>query len=275
MTDSKNINLDYDRPIQIAEGVYWVGFYDREAKLHCNPYLIIEGDEAVLIDSGSRPDFSTVMMKVLQTGVDPHQIKALIYHHPDPDLCGNIPNFEDLIDRDDLILISDKQNIPFIRHYNVASSMISLEESGHSFEFSSGRKLEFYNTPYAHSSGAFITFDTKTKTLFTSDILGSFAKEWELYLSLDESCAECNEYKNCVNNREYCPLPDILSFHEYVMTSSAALRNAIDIIRKTEFEILAPQHGSVVNTAFESSVLLDKLRALDSVGIDRILQRCE
>jgi len=71
--------LNYDEPIEIAEGIYWVGFVDREANLHCNPYLIIEGDEAVLIDAGSRDDFSTVMMKVLKTGIDPNQICRLIY----------------------------------------------------------------------------------------------------------------------------------------------------------------------------------------------------
>ena len=51
-----NLNLNYDRVIQIAEGTYWIGFCDIEAGLHCNPYLIIDGEEAVVIDGGSRPD---------------------------------------------------------------------------------------------------------------------------------------------------------------------------------------------------------------------------
>ncbi len=37
----KNNLKEYDRPIQIAEGIYWVGFYDESTNLHCNPYLIV------------------------------------------------------------------------------------------------------------------------------------------------------------------------------------------------------------------------------------------
>jgi hypothetical protein len=50
-------------PVSIAEGIYWVGYSDKNRGLHCNPYLIIEGDEAVLIDGGNRDDFSTVRHK--------------------------------------------------------------------------------------------------------------------------------------------------------------------------------------------------------------------
>ena len=41
--------VEYDNPIEIADGVYWVGFWDEHSRLHCNPYLIIDGQEAVLI----------------------------------------------------------------------------------------------------------------------------------------------------------------------------------------------------------------------------------
>lgn len=61
-------------PVDIAEGVYWVGYSDENRGLHCNPYLIIEGDEAALIDGGNRDDFSTVMLKILRTGIEPSQI---------------------------------------------------------------------------------------------------------------------------------------------------------------------------------------------------------
>lgn len=89
-------------PVQIAEGIYWVGYADEHRGLHCNPYLIIEGDEAVLIDGGSRDDFSNVMLKILRTGLTPSQIKVLIYQHYDPDLCGSLPQFESIINNDAL-----------------------------------------------------------------------------------------------------------------------------------------------------------------------------
>jgi serine phosphatase RsbU (regulator of sigma subunit) len=37
----KSKNIDYENPIEIADGIYWVGVYDQQSGLHCNPYLII------------------------------------------------------------------------------------------------------------------------------------------------------------------------------------------------------------------------------------------
>ena len=45
---------------KIAEGIYWVGGIGQDGGLHCNPYLIIDGEEAVLIDPGSVLDFDYV-----------------------------------------------------------------------------------------------------------------------------------------------------------------------------------------------------------------------
>ena len=65
MIDTEPTNTEYERAIEIADGVYWIGFNDPQSGLHCNPYLVIDNHEAVVIDGGSRPDFATVMMKIL------------------------------------------------------------------------------------------------------------------------------------------------------------------------------------------------------------------
>jgi flavorubredoxin len=84
-----------------------VGFYDGQSGLHCNPFLIINGSR--------RPDFPTVMMKILQTGISPEQILALVYQHYNPDLCGSLPSFEDIIGRKNLRVISAAASNMFIR----------------------------------------------------------------------------------------------------------------------------------------------------------------
>jgi flavorubredoxin len=129
--------VDYERAVEIAKGVFWVGFYDSHFGLHCNPYLIVDRDEAVVIDGGSRPDFPTVMMKILQAGILPSQIRALVYQHYDPDLCGSVPNFEDIIGREDLKIISAAANNMFIRHYAAMAKLLALENIGSQFVFSS------------------------------------------------------------------------------------------------------------------------------------------
>lgn len=268
----KNNSLDYERPVEIADGVFWVGFFDTKSGLHCNPYLIVDGDEAVVIDGGSRPDFPTVMMKILQTGFSPHNIKALIYQHYDPDLCGSIPNFEDMIKRDDLQLISAKENFMFIRHYAVQSHLYSIRENNYKYSFSSGRTLTFIPTPYSHSPGSFTTFDPVSKILFSSDLFGSYAKEWDLFLALEEHCLECINVEKCPNNFDICPIKDIEAFHKSIMPSEKALKYALNILLNAPFEIIAPQHGSILAEDKTINFITRRLASLQGIGIDGIIE---
>ncbi|MBF0329124.1 MAG: MBL fold metallo-hydrolase [Nitrospirae bacterium] len=272
MNDIANLNLDYNRPVKIAEGVYWVGFFDKESGLHCNPYLIVDGDEAMVIDGGSRPDFPTVMMKILQTGLNPDSIKALIYQHYDPDLCGSLSNFEDIIGSKELKIISEKTNNVFIRHYYVTSDMMSIDEMGYSYKFSSGRTLRFIKTPYAHSTGSFVTLDEQTGVLFSSDLFGSYSRQWELFLKLEEDCRTCTDYKTCSKGKSDCPIHDILNFHQKLMPSGLILRYAIERIAENKFTLVAPQHGSIISRKEDILLICEKLLNLEAVGIDSIIE---
>lgn len=264
----RNLNLNYERPIKIADDIYWIGYWDIGTGLHCNPYMIVDNDETVIIDSGSRPDFPTVMMKVLQTGIKPSSIKALIYHHYDPDLCGNIPDFEDIIDNPDLKIISAKPNHMFIKHYAVVSRVYSLEEINHQYEFKSGRKLKFITTPFAHSPGSTVTYDEKSGVLFTSDLFGSYSIDWDLFLALREDCYTCSDYNNCPNGEINCPLPGIIDFHKNTMPCKKTLKKAMDKIKIIPIKTLAPQHGSVVSDEKDIRHLINVLYNLENVGID-------
>ena len=272
MLNIDNTNIDYENPVEIAEGIYWVGFYDVKSGLHCNPYLIIDNEEALVIDGGSRPDFATVMMKILQTGIEPHQINALLYSHYDPDLCGSIPNFEDIIERSSLKIISDESSLEFIRHYSVSSKMISIEDVDYHYKFSSGRTLEFINTPYSHSSGSFVTFDQKSGLLFTSDIFGSYSTEWELFFKLRPQCVDCVNLNKCPENRDHCPINDVLNFHRIIMTSRKALKYALKKILEIPFTALAPQHGSIITDRNIMRYIFEQLISQKDIGIDRIFE---
>ena len=281
--DILNKNLDYERPIKLADDVYWVGYTDVKAGFHCNPYLLVDGDEAVLIDGGSRPDFSTVMMKVMETGVEPKSISTLIYHHYDPDLCGNIPNLEDLIGRKDLRIISHRENNIFIRHYAVKSRLECVQTLDYRLVLKSGRELKFIMTPYSHSAGSFVTYDNKTGILFSSDLFGSYeaGDEWNLFKILKEPCRGCDNKEAfavaahekfiCKKIDSVCPLPGIFNFHRRVMTSNTALRHSLTQMLKTSPAIVAPQHGSVIPEKKDIDYISSKLSLMGDIGIDGIL----
>jgi len=272
MRNINSTNIDYEAPVEIEEGIYWVGFHDEHSGLHCNPYLIIDDEEALVIDGGSRPDFATVMMKILQTGMDPNQIKALLYQHYDPDLCGSIPNFEDIIENSSLKIISDQSSLMFIRHYSVSSLMVSIEDLNYHYKFSSGRTLQFIKTPYSHSAGSFVTFDQKSGIIFTSDIFGSYGTEWELFLKLRPQCIDCVNLSECPEDRENCPINDILNFHKIIMPSRKALKYALKKILEVPFTKIAPQHGSIITDRNIMRYVFELLISQKEVGIDRIIE---
>lgn len=263
-----NNNLDYSQPIEIADGIFWIGYADDNGGLHCNPYIIIEGDEAVLIDAGSRNDFSTVMMKILQTGVNPNHINRLIYQHYDPDLCGSVPHFEAMIENKDLKILSHRENNIFIRYYSSTRPKVCIETIDFTYTFKTGRKLSFIKTPYAHSPGSFITYDHQTKTLFSSDIFGSYNHIWELYLEMYDHCKECVTFTDCPVEGRVCPYIGIDNFHKRIMTSNKALEYALDKIEALDLEIIAPQHGSILVRGHEIKLIINRLRQLKDIGID-------
>ncbi|MFN3077157.1 MAG: MBL fold metallo-hydrolase [Alphaproteobacteria bacterium] len=274
-----NQNIDVSRPVKLADGVFWVGFADELGRLQCNPYLIVDGDEAILIDGGSRPDFSTVMRKVLQTGVAPGQISHLIYHHYDPDLCGSIPNLESLIASPSLKIISHAANNPFIRHYSVRSELLCIEKIGGSLTLRSGRRLSFHRTPYAHSAGSFITHDETSGILFTSDLFGSLPdlSRWALFAEFNGKCLHCGaEWPEppespCRETGTPCPWSGFHQFHRLVMPSNRALRHAMDVIKAVGALMIAPQHGSILYRAEDIEAAITQLQGMDGIGIDGIV----
>lgn len=263
-------NEQYGRPVPLAEGVYWVGFHEEETNFHSNPYLLVEGDQAVLIDGGSRPDFAVVMMKILQSGLLPSQIRALVYQHCDPDLCGSISNMVDMIDSPSLKILCHSSDKIFIKYYLEKEAhrlLETIDRGDRSYGFH-GRTLLFRETPYSHNAGSFVTYDCKTKTLFSSDLFGSLSSHWDFFTILGEDCYACTEYARCPQGRPYCPLPDIFAFHRKVMPAGKALRHAMSVIRGLDIERIAPQHGSVIPRKRDIAFLIEKLAALDGVGID-------
>jgi len=263
-----NVESLYDNFIEIAEGIYWVGFADEKAGFHCNPYLIVDGDEAVLIDSGGRNDFSTVMLKIMRTGTNPKNIKRLIYQHYDPDLCGNIPHMEAMIANEDLKLISHRENNVFINYYSVKSPMQCINDIDLCFEFASGRRLEFIPTPYCHAPGSFMTYDTKSKVLFSSDIFGAYDSNWTFYTHIDKKCYDCATAVGCEFSDTECQITGLLDFHRHIMPSINALKHALDCIEAHDISLIAPQHGSVLNSEISRDVAIHRLKSLDNVGFD-------
>src|SRR6185369_6531347 len=271
--------LNYDRPVKLAEDIYWVGFVDETRGLCCNPYLIVDGDEGVLIDGGSRPEFSIVAMKILQTALLPNQISTLIYQHYDPDLCGSVANLESLIDRPDLRVVSKRENNVFIRYYGPRSKLLCIDQMDRRLVLKSGRTLRFIHTPYAHAPGAFMTLDEKSGILFTSDLFGGFDadKERRLFRELPAQCLACttsplpSPHQPCDTTGGLCGLSAVMEFHRVEMSSNRALRHACKKILTSGARMVAPQHGSIWPRKKDIEHIAARLMTLQYAGIDGVV----
>lgn len=271
MKSLDGVESRYDHPIKIGEDVFWVGAFDMTSKTHFNAYLIIDENEAVLIDGGSRSGFALVIMKILKSGIVPANIIALIFQNYNSSCTGSVFHLQKIIDRKDMVIISDHNIHMFMKHDCNPDPLISLESINFEFHFSSGRCLTFVKIPFAHSSGSFATFDCKSNILFTGDLFGSYTSPWDLFLKLIPECHACVDQTECPKGRNYCPVADMAEFHRHFMASERALKYALDRIASLPFTCIAPQHGSIIRNPEDIVFTCELLSTLKSVGIDGII----
>ncbi len=244
--------MNYSNAIKIDEDIYWIGWYRKEAPLRSNAYLIKDesddGVEVILIDPGSITDFPTVLRKITQV-CDLKDIKYIILHHQDPDICASVPKIEEIVEGlgGKLKIITHSRTWFLVPFYGIKSEYYLIDFNNWKLELRSGRILRFIFTPYLHFPGAFVTYDVKTKTLFSSDLFGGITYEFSLY---------ANEwYKEAVK-----------AFHENYMSHEEHLRNAMEKLEKLHkkcgIKRICPQHGSIIEG---SDKVLEYIRLLKDI----------
>ena len=220
----------HDAPLEIAAGVYWVGAGapHQKTQLNCNPYLIMDHGEAVLIDPGSPLDFEQVWENVSKL-VSIDKVRYIVLQHQDPDFCASTPLFEQHGFQGQIATHWRAANL--IKFYGVKSPFYLVDEQDWQLKFGNERVLTFIATPYLHFSGAIVTYDSQTEVLFSSDLFGAFSGQASLFA--DEWTQ--NGYMEAM-----------LSFHENYMPSNKNLRPVMEKFSKMSISLIAPQHGSII-----------------------------
>ncbi len=233
--------MDFTKPIEIADNIYWVGKYLENDPFQCHPYFIDNGDASVLVDPGSMLEFDAVVEKV-ESLSSMKAVKYIILHHQDPDLAAAVPAMEKLIGRDDLRVVTHSRMVPLVKHYLIASDYYEIDKEGHILR-DGALELRFVTTPYCHSPGAFVTYEPRTKTLFSGDIFGGIEASWEFYAG-DDYFEKAKQF-----HAEYMPSRDIFNY-------------TLSKIEKLDMERIAPQHGSIVRKP-QIAPLIEKMKALE------------
>jgi len=229
--------MDFTKAVSIADKIYWVGMQLENDPFQCLPYFIENGDESILIDPGSMLEFEAVIEKVSQI-TDLKNIKYIILHHQDPDLCAAVPEIEKRINRDDLEIITHSRMTVLIKHYQVTSKYYEIDKNDLKISFKSGLELQFLTTPYCHSPGAFVTYEPKSKVLFSSDIFGGLEESWEFYAKDDY-------------------FEQAKAFHSAYMPSKDIFNYALRKIEQLDINLIAPQHGSIIERKYVYNLIED------------------
>jgi flavorubredoxin len=216
----------YENDVLVRDNCFWVGFYDEEAKLHCNPYLCKIGNDTILIDPGSIPHFPIVMRKVIDL-VNPASITAIVASHQDPDVCGNLAVVEDVIDNPDLVILAHTRSIRLLRHYGLKSKLYPVDQHDSKYGLQDGTELEFIATPHLHAPGAIMTYYRPWKALFSSDIFGGISNNWTLFAQ--------DGYQEAMQD-----------FHREYIPGGTRLTACMESLASFPIDYILPQHGSIL-----------------------------
>jgi diguanylate cyclase (GGDEF)-like protein len=235
--------MDYSKPIEIAENIFWVGYVIPNDPFQCHVYLIKNKDESILIDPGSMITFPVVLEKI--TSIMPlRKIKYIIMHHQDPDIVSCYSTLEQLFPKGERYIVTHWRTQMLLKHYMWKTPFYLVDENDWKLK-AGNRELEFVFTPYAHFPGAFCTYDKKSKILFSSDLFGGLTPEFELFA---KSADEYFEYAK--------------PFHKHYIPSKSILNYAIDKVESKDISLIAPQHGSIIKKELIKP-FLNKLRELE------------
>ena len=166
---------------RIAEDLYYIGASDRRLNMFENLYPIPKGiaynsylikdEKTVLFDTADHA-VSELFFENLNAGLKGRPLDYLVIHHMEPDHASEIRS---LIRRQPGVkLIGSAKTKTLIGQFfgDISAEFIPVTD-GDTLDIGS-RKLEFITAPMVHWPEVIMTFDPKSKTLFSADAFGTF-----------------------------------------------------------------------------------------------------
>jgi flavorubredoxin len=192
-------------------------------------YLIIDKNRGWLLDPGGVHLFSRVVAGVSRY-ISLERIEGIIFSHQDPDVSSGIALWLGITQAK--VYISALWT-RFLPHFGIIDQgrMTSIEDlRDRVLSLPSGARLRFVPTHFMHSPGAWSVFDESSKILFSGDVGASIFPEGQEKLFIDDFAAA---------------LPFAEGFHKRYIASNSVARRWVELVRKLEPAMIAPQHGGI------------------------------
>jgi len=206
--------------------IYWLGV-PSEAAIHCNTYLIVDGEEGIIVDPGSVLVFESILKRVKEI-IPIDQIVAITASHQDPDVCSSLFKWFEV--NPAIKLISTRRADILLKFYGEGDYELYDVSENSEYTFKSGRKLNFIPAPFMHFPGAFTIYDNESKYLFSGDIWAALDFNWKLVVE---------DFEKYILNLNL--------FHLDYIASSVAAKGFVRNLKPYTIEAILPQHGSLIS----------------------------
>ena len=226
------------RPVEIAEGVHWVGALDPQLRVFdiimkadhgttYNAYLITGGDKIAVVDTVKAP-FYEEFKENLGSLVDMKDIDYIIVNHTEPDHSGSLAKF--LEDAPKAKVVCSRQCKNFVLNILNRDVDPMLVTHGDTLDLGKGVELSFVHAPFLHWPDTMFTYLEKEGVLFPCDFLGAHYCDDRLFDDLVDDYHYSFEYYYLVIFRP---------FKKYVL-------EAIDKIKDFDIKVICPSHGPML-----------------------------
>lgn len=211
--------------VALGDGVYRLEFETGPA-IGAIPYLIVDANEAVLIDPGGLAT-AEIMMATVRDVIPLSQVRYIVAHHQDPDVCSAINAIRPHVPEATKVVCHSRLSV-LMKHMGSGFEFIPIDRQDYQLTFGGQRTLRFAHTPYLHSPGALATYDARSRTAFTSDMFASVQSGTGRYATSND-------------------IEGIADFHIGYMPSTDILNHGIEqIIGMGVIDRIAPQHGPMI-----------------------------
>lgn len=192
-----------------------------------NEYLVVDGDEAILLDPGGSEIFPAVF-SALSSLCDPRQIGRIFASHQDPDAISSLSlwlEFNPAIKCHVSWLWAG-----FVPHFGGnRDTFVPIPDEGAEI-LVGARRLHAIPAHYLHSSGNFHLYDPKAKILFSGDVGAALLPPGEDGLFVED-------FARHIRHAE--------AFHRRWMGSEKAKREWCYRVGQLDIEMMCPQHGAI------------------------------
>lgn len=224
------------KAVAIKDGVYWVGAKNPDLRVFdivmtteygttYNSYLVI-GEKVALVEAVKK-GFEDELLARVASVVPPEQVDYIVINHTEPDHTGALGDLLEKMPR--AKVVASKVALRFLREMlNREFSQMAVAD-GDQLDLG-GKKLTFVSAPFLHWPDSMITYLQPEGIIFTCDVFGCHYSGNDIFNDLAGQMDEAFRY-----------------YYNVIMSPFAGyVAEAINKIRRLDFDTIAPSHGPVL-----------------------------